>query len=235
MGFLLEFGLQAVVIARAWTQSLAYLIQPIKASRMYVRKRMSEAEIKSLLEHRRRNALPWHYPPRYDQGARHYMITAACYQHLPVVGKRAVRLLDCAQSLLGAIESGVDSSIRAWVILPNHYHLLVFSPDILALLKHLGRVHGRLSRKWNLEDGLVGRKIWHGAVETAIKSDRHHHAVVNYIHHNPVKHGYVARWQDWLASSAHAYLESVGYDEAARRWKLYPVERFGEGWDDSNI
>jgi len=196
---------------------------------------MSKEELDSLLEHRQRNSLPWHYPPRYDRGARHYMITAACYRHSPVIAAKPTRLLDCARSLAEVVAAGTDNSLRAWVVLPNHYHVLVFSPDILALLAQLGKMHGRLSRLWNLEDCAAGRKVWHGAVETGIKSDRHHHAVVNYIHHNPLKHGYVSRWQDWPASSAGDYLEAVGLDEATRRWKEYPIEDFGTGWDDPDF
>ena len=34
-------------------------------------------------------------------------------------------------------------------------------------------------------------------VERAMRSDRHFWATLNYAHHNPVHHGYVARWTDW--------------------------------------
>ena len=196
---------------------------------------MSALEIESLLAMRKREGLPWHYPPRYDQGARHYMITAACYQHEPILGAQASRMVELENSLSVVIAEAAGNHLRAWVVLPNHYHVLVFAPDILGLLKSLGRMHGRLSRRWNLEDRTIGRKVWHGAVETMVKSDRHHCAVLNYIYHNPVKHGYVDRWQDWPFGSARDYLESVGHAEAKRRWEEYPIDRFGEGWDDPEL
>jgi len=117
------------------------------------------------------------------------MITAACYQHEPILGAQASRMVELENSLSVVIAEAAGNHLRAWVVLPNHYHVLVFAPDILGLLKSLGRMHGRLSRRWNLEDRTVGRKVWHGAVETMVKSDRHHCAVLNYIYHNPVKHG----------------------------------------------
>jgi putative transposase len=202
---------------------------------MYARKRMSEMEIEGLLAYRQRNGLPWHYPPRYDQGARHYMITAACYSHVPVLAIKQARMFELERCLAELVLEGSGSLMRAWVVLPNDYHILVFAPSILVLLEALGKMHGRLSRQWNLEDATVGRKVWHGAVETLVKSDRHHHAVLNYIHHNPVKHGYVERWQDWPLSSAHDYLKSVGLEEATRRWKEYPIDDFGQGWDDPDL
>ncbi len=202
---------------------------------MYDNKRMSEVELKSLLGHRKRNRLPWHYPPRYDQGARHYMITAACYEHMPIIGAKPARQFELERCLVELLAEDSSGVIRAWVVLPNHYHVLVFAPHVLCLLKEIGKMHGRLSRQWNLEDGAVGRKVWHGAVETLVKSDRHYHAILNYIHHNPVKHGYVRRWQDWPVSSAQNYLNSVGLEEATRRWKEYPVDDFGKGWDDPDL
>jgi putative transposase len=65
-----------------------------------------------------------------------------------------------------------------------------------------------------------------------MKSERHFWATINYIHHNPVKHGYVQHWQDWPFSSAAAYLESVGRKEAERVWHEYPITEYGKGWDE---
>ncbi len=64
-----------------------------------------------------------------------------------------------------------------------------------------------------------------------VKSEHHRWATVNYIHHNPVRHGYVTQWQDWPFSSAEQYLADVGRDEAIRLWHQYPVLGMGEGWD----
>jgi putative transposase len=116
-------------------------------------------------------------------------------------------------------------------VLPNHYHLLVASHDIVGLLRGLGRLHGRTAYQWNGEDGHRGRQVWCKAAETAMKSDRHAHATMNYIHNNPVKHGLVTKWQDWPYSSARAWLERVGQEVAERFWTDYPVGEYGKTWD----
>jgi putative transposase len=69
-------------------------------------------------------------------------------------------------------------------------------------------------------------------VERGLRSDRHHWATVNYIHHNPVRHKYAARWQDWAFSSAEEFLKEVGRARAVEIWKEYPVLAYGKGWDD---
>jgi len=59
--------------------------------------------------------------------------------------------------------------------------------------------------------------------------------VTNYIHHNPIKQGYVKKWQDWPFSSAAAFLENVGRERAAAVWRDYPILDLGKGWDDFEV
>ncbi len=77
-----------------------------------------------------------------------------------------------------------------------------------------------------------GRKVWFNAVETGMKSDAHYWASVNYIHHNPVKHGYVQKWLDWTFSSAALWLKKLGRAKVEDIWKGYPISEYGKGWDD---
>lgn len=65
-----------------------------------------------------------------------------------------------------------------------------------------------------------------------MRSERHFWTTMNYVHHNPVRHQAVQRWQDWYWSSASQYLELVGRDEAIRIWKEYPLKGYGDKWDN---
>src|SRR6266581_394834 len=114
----------------------------------------------------------------------------------------------------------------------NHYHALVEVPDVKALLHELGLLHGRTSHAWNGEEQARGRKVFFRAVERAMKSDRHYWATLNYVHHNPVRHGYVTRWTDWPWSSATEYLAQTGVEEAKRIWQEYPLRDYGKDWDE---
>jgi putative transposase len=126
-------------------------------------------------------------------------------------------------------------AIYAWVLLPNHYHLLIHAPDVKGFLAALGRLHGRTSHRWNGEDSCRGRQVWHGAAETAIKSERHFWTTLNYVLHNSVRHGYVKKWQDWPYSNAAQYLTEVGVKEAEKRWRDFPVLDFGKDWDPPEL
>ena len=98
-------------------------------------------------------------------------------------------------------------------------------------MPNLGKLHGRTSFKWNGEDDSRGRQVWHNCLDRGIKSHRHFWATVNYIHHNPVHHGYVEKWQDWPWSSARDFIERVGKERASQIWREFPILDYGKTWD----
>jgi putative transposase len=49
-----------------------------------------------------------------------------------------------------------------------------------------------------------------------MKSERHFWVTLNYVHHNPVHHGYVKRWLDWPWSSARQYLAETGLGKRSK-------------------
>jgi Transposase and inactivated derivatives len=196
---------------------------------MYDWRKMTRAERTRVLVDRRAAKHPRHSPFHIQaEQVSWYHITAACYEHRPMIGHSSDRLSFFSRALLDVMPCG---DIRAWVVLPNHYHVLLSTPDILSMLNRLGQLHGRTSFLWNVEDESRGRKVWFRAAETAMKSERHVSVTMNYIHNNPVKHGFCKKWQDWPYSSARMWLEKVGHDEAERFWHEYPVRNYGNDWD----
>jgi len=201
---------------------------------MYRWRTLTDEERRFTLAWRRQTKRPIHSPLHIDSGQRHYLITAACYEHHPHIGHSVQRMNAFTDGLLDAVRQH-SLSIVAWVVLPNHYHALVSARDVKAVLKQLGQLHGRTSFEWNGEENRRGRQVWCNAAETVMKSSDHYLATLNYIHHNPVKHGYVEKWTDWPWSSAPEYFAEVGRDEAERVWRSYPVDRYGQGWDDPEM
>ncbi len=63
--------------------------------------------------------------------------------------------------------------IHAWCVLPNHYHTLIETGQILDVLSELGRMHGRLSFAWNGEENSRGRQVGCGAAERYMRNDAH--------------------------------------------------------------
>jgi putative transposase len=200
----------------------------------YIWRQLSEKQRVALLNWRKRQRLPWHRPPHRESSKTRYHITAACFEHKQFIGYSSERMEFFCGKLLEVFAQR-DAQIHAWCVLPNHYHALIETTFILEVLADLGRMHGTLSFQWNGEEQTRGRQVWCGAVERYMRNERHFWATMNYVHNNPVHHGYVERWQDWPYSSAREYLEQVGHDEAARIWRQYPILGYGRNWDDQHM
>lgn len=118
-----------------------------------------------------------------------------------------------------AIKLNID--LAAWVILPNHSHLL-FMPklgrDISAFIKQL---NGRTSRELNLLDQTPGRKVWYSYWDICIRDERGFWTRFNYIHYNPVKHGFADRAEDWPFSSYHFHLQNDDQDWLTQCYETY--------------
>ena len=56
-----------------------------------------------------------------------------------------------------------------------------------------------------------GRRVWYRCQDRCMRSEgRLFTPPSNYIHNNPVKHGYATLWTDWPFSSVHGYLGLKG-------------------------
>jgi putative transposase len=139
-------------------------------------------------------------------------------------------MTECEEGLL-SVWQAPGHQVFAWCILPNHYHAVVKSASIKELCEQLGKFHGRSSFQWNGEDDSRGRQVWYRCFDRAIRTERHFWASVNYVHNNPVHHGYAEKWTDWPWSSANDFLERVGREEAVRIWREYPILDYGKKWD----
>src|SRR5258707_581902 len=157
---------------------------------MYDYRKLTPAQRHEIVEYRRSQERPWHSPPHWQfDGQRQFIISAACFDHAPVIGKSLERMTDFESWLLELCEK-FSSDLYAWCLLPNHYHMLLKTDRVKDLRREIGKVHGRSSFQWNGEDNARGRQVWHNCFDREIKSHRHFWASVNYIHNNPVKHGY---------------------------------------------
>ena len=102
--------------------------------------------------------------------------------------------------------------IHAWVVLPEHMHCVIELPEgdddfatrwrliKIGFSKAMPKTE-RLStvRLQRGERGIWQRRFW----EHLIRDERDFEAHIDYVHFNPVKHGYVGRVQDWQYSTFH--------------------------------
>jgi putative transposase len=139
---------------------------------MYLWRKLSDEQRLQLLEFRRFHDRPWHSPPHLESQNGRYLLTAACYDHRHVIGRKPERLAGFCDRPLKTLDGHCDET-HAWRVLPNHYHALLLTRELPELLRDIGQLHGRTSFDWNGEDKERGRKVWFNCVETGMKSDRH--------------------------------------------------------------
>ena len=197
---------------------------------MYEYRKLSPEERQELVEARRSLGFPPHSPPHPIHDAEYYLLTATCYEHRRHIETTARRRQVLDMLFEQCTSSGIE--LRAWVVLPNHYHLLAYVPDFSVLGNIFRLVHGPTATQWNREEAKPGRKVWYRYVDRAIRSERHYFTTLNYIHYNPVKHSYSASPYEWSESSVHWYLKHHGREWLRELWVTYPLRAYGEKWDE---
>jgi putative DNA methylase len=97
---------------------------------------------------------------------------------------------------------GVRYKLTAWVVMPNHVHLLL-TPQ--AGFEFSGILHSLKSFTSHEANKLIGRKgqLWQTeSFDRFIRDDRHYVNVIAYIENNPVKARLCQMPEDWPYSSA---------------------------------
>ncbi|TEU14815.1 MAG: hypothetical protein E3J21_14815 [Anaerolineales bacterium] len=147
--------------------------------------------------------MPDHHPPHIYLDNTWYIITSATLNHAPFLASEQAKTL--VRDTLKTLVPRLNFALRAWVILNNHYHLLLKTRRGKDPTHFFGQLHGSTSRQINLWDGATGRQMWHNYWDTCIRAEADLWARFNYVHNNPVKHGYVQQLEDWPFSSYHYY------------------------------
>ena len=97
--------------------------------------------------------------------------------------------------------AGIDYDLHAWVIMPNHVHLLLTPrTDMSSFLR---RLKGFSSRAANRLLGRTGQPFWQDeSYDHQVRTPKEFRNIERYIVTNPVSAGLVARIEDWAWSSA---------------------------------
>lgn len=114
----------------------------------------------------------------------------------------------------------------SWVILENHYQLVIDVKNTENLPDFIKLINGTSSRFLNILESRLGRKIWHQYWDTILDSDKSYWTHINYNHHNPVKHGYVDKMKDYKWSDFNEHIEKYGEEAVYERFESYPIINF---------
>jgi len=128
-----------------------------------------------------------------------YMITAGTYRKI-----HHLKSDDDKKLLFEIIKEFCNEFewiLREWVILDNHYHLMVKSRKGSDLPKLLGKIHRKSTYFLKRKNKILTLHFWWNYWDTCVRGERDFYARINYIFYNPVKHGYVTKIENYIWSS----------------------------------
>jgi putative transposase len=174
-------------------------------------------------------------------GAQHlHFITCSCYRRQPILGTAERR--DRFVNILEEARCKYRFVIHGYVVMPEHFHLLITEPEVgdpsvvMKVIKERfsKQVHASKESAPPTETDQEPTRIWQKRFyDFNVWSAPKQTEKVKYMHRNPVKRGLVERPEQWPWSSFRAYLYGeigpvrVRFQEGELEIKPRPVQSFG--------
>ncbi len=143
-----------------------------------------------------------HNPPHLFIPNAKYFITGATYLKKDFLASENGKI-----KLLDSIKKGGEKYLwilEDWVILDNHYHLMLNAPDKAnTLSKMFNEVH-KFTAIWLKKNFLELReekRIFYNYWDSCITYEKSYFTRLNYIYFNPVKHGYTEEASNYMWGS----------------------------------
>lgn len=114
--------------------------------------------------------------------------------------------------------------IYAYCLMPNHFHLLIrVKPEGQTLInckivnidskqinQSFSNFYNSYTKSFNKSYSRIGKLFLLPYKRVLIEDERHLRLIIKYIHRNPIHHGYVTSYSEWMYSSYKEYLSSRG-------------------------
>lgn len=170
-----------------------------------------------------------------------YFFTLVTHARRPILIDPEVR--QALREGINQVRQSMPFTIEAWVLLPDHLHTIWTLPEHDVryaarwavvkswVTKGCGSLFSsgekiNISRSNRKEGGVWQRRFW----EHVIRDEADFHRHLDYLHFNPVKHGYVKTPMDWPYSTLHRFVAQGMYPD---NWggggaDEYSPDNFGE-------
>ena len=186
--------------------------------------------------------LKTHRPPHIFEDNAVYFITGRTYFGFPHLKDNKIKRYFLEK--LHQSKSKYKFELQGWVVLDNHYHLLVKFGVAQFIARFIKELHGSTShfiRRINSASPektgiaqftarqlleLKPPPVWYQYLETIIRSEADFYRHLNYIHQNPVKHGYTQEMGKYQFSSYQYYLKEKGKEWLTDCFREYPILDF---------
>ncbi|WP_246153562.1 REP-associated tyrosine transposase [Terriglobus albidus] len=146
-----------------------------------------------------------------DEGDKHF-VTVSCYERKPYFNKS--EHCELFEDALERMRERYQFEIFAYVIMPEHVHLLVSEPKVGLLSDAMKAI------KLSVTQRSMWTRFWMPRYyDFNVYSGPKYKEKVKYIHRNPVTRGLVYEPEEWKWSSYRHYLTGeIGRVEIASEW-----------------
>lgn len=142
----------------------------------------------------------------------------------------------CAELLLSTLRRVKEDhpfEMRAWVIMPDHFHLMIrpgSGEEITLIMRATKAIFTQQLRRMRSIPGKVD--IWQsGFMDHKIRDDEDYRRHIDYIHYNPVADGLVQKPEAYALSSFSVWKTRGAYEE---KWGWLLTDVFG-GWRPAGL
>src|SRR6516165_2315833 len=151
---------------------------------------------------------------RFQKAEALHFVTFSCFHRLSLL--EAPRPKDTVETVLEQIRARHQAKIYAYVLMPEHIHLLINEPPSILVAQFLKAVKQITSRKLK---GDRARFCQERYFDRNSRGEAARSEVIRYIHRNPVKRGLVSSPEQYRWSSFSHYATGIrGIVEIESTW-----------------
>jgi putative transposase len=151
---------------------------------------------------------------RFQKAETLHLITFSCFHRLPFLNVPGAR--ETVEAVLELTRARHQARVYAYVLMPEHVHLLMNEPPSILVAQFLKAVKQITSRKLRGQRDRFWQARYH---DSNVRGEDDRSEVIRYIHRNPVKRGLAATPGNYLWSSFNHYATGVrGTVEIESEW-----------------
>jgi len=143
-----------------------------------------------------------------------YFITSVTAQRNPIFQDQEI--VELLKNTLRSVKQLYPFVMHAYVFLPDHFHLLIKLNQSVTISQIMQSFKRNFTWNYKKTKGIsksIQIGLWqYGSWDHVIRNETDYEKHINYIHYNPVKHGYVSKPEDFAHSSYMKYVKMGWYE-----------------------